>query len=109
VNNHLIDLEFKVSGDSYSVELRAGVEGKAQDIIITTNIPAFDPHRYDRYRQACRKLYDRARLGLKSISVTTAVDLAQIRQNLDESADNLLDTLRCPQTRNRTAGTNCHL
>jgi uncharacterized protein YjbI with pentapeptide repeats len=91
--NNIIELKFEPLGDSYSVELTGKVEGKEADIVRKTKIPAFDPTRYDRYQQACRKLYDRnSRLGLKLIKVTTAADLSKIRQDLDESVANLLDT-----------------
>jgi uncharacterized protein YjbI with pentapeptide repeats len=92
--NNIIELKFEpIAGDAYHVELRGGIEGKSPEVILTTQIPAFDPNRYYLYQQACRKLYDRhARIGLKSTSVITAEDLAQVRQNLDTSAANLLDT-----------------
>ncbi len=92
--NNIVELKFEpIAGDAYNVELRGGIEGKSPEVILTTQIPAFDPNRYRLYQQACRKLYDRhARIGLKSKSVITAEDLAQVRQNLDTSAANLLDT-----------------
>jgi hypothetical protein len=91
--SNIIEVKFERLEDAYSVEFTGKVEGKEADIVRKTKIPAFDPSRYHRYQQACRKLYDRnSRLGEKSKKVTTAADLAKIRQDLDESAANLLDT-----------------
>ena len=92
--NNFVELKFEpIAGDAYNIELRGGIEGKLPEVILTTQIPAFDPNCYRLYQQACRKLYDRqARIGLKSKSVITTADLAQVRQNLDISAANLLDT-----------------
>jgi uncharacterized protein YjbI with pentapeptide repeats len=92
--NNIIELKFERLEDVYSVELTGKEEGKEADIIRKAKIPAFDPNRYDRYQQACRNLYERnSRLEFVSSHVTTAADLAKIRQDLDESATNLLDTL----------------
>jgi Pentapeptide repeats (8 copies)/AAA ATPase domain len=85
MNNNAIDLEFKLVGDCYSVGLRG------KDVILTTNIPAFDPDRYHHYRQAYWKLFKRnSRINGQSTNVITLEDLATIRQNLDKSATNLL-------------------
>jgi hypothetical protein len=92
--NNLVELKFEpIAGNAYNVELRGGIEGRSPEVILTTQIPAFDPDRCRLYQQACR-LYNRhVRIGLKSKSVITAEDLTQVRQNLDTSAVNLLDTL----------------
>jgi AAA ATPase domain len=85
MNNNAIDLEFKLLGDCYTVGLRG------KNVILTTNIPAFDPDRYHHYRQAYWKLFKRnSRINGRSTNVITLEDLATIRQNLDNSATNLL-------------------
>jgi uncharacterized protein YjbI with pentapeptide repeats len=88
--NKFIELEFQpTGGDTYSVKLQGGTEGKQPEVIIHKSVPAFDPEYYRKYQQACRQ-HEQTRLGLKSAQVKTAEDLAQIRQHVKDSATDLL-------------------
>ena len=88
--NKFIELEFQPTGNGvYSVKLQGGTDGKSPEVIIQKSVPAFDPEYYRKYQQACRQ-HEQTRLGLKSIEVKTAEDIAQIRQQVKQSATDLL-------------------
>jgi hypothetical protein len=91
--SNAIELEFKQNAEgAYSVVYRSSLAGKLSTILETT-IPCFDRNPYVDYQEAYWQQYPQARLGVKEVNVRTQDDLNRIKQQLDESATNVLQML----------------
>jgi WD40 repeat protein len=92
--SNVIELEFKQNANgAYDVVSRSGLAGQKEDTILVTAIPCFDPAQYLAYQEAYWQLYPQARLGVKEVIVQTQDDLNRIKQQLDDSAANVLQML----------------
>jgi uncharacterized protein YjbI with pentapeptide repeats len=86
--SNAIELEFKQNANSaYDVVFRSGLA------ILGATIPCFDPNPYVAYQEAYWQLYPQARIGVKEVIVQTQDDLNRIKQQLNESAANVLQML----------------
>jgi uncharacterized protein YjbI with pentapeptide repeats len=92
--NNVIELEFKQNAEGvYNVVFRGGLAGQKEDTILETTIPCFDPNCYVAYQQACRQQDPQNRLGPGRVTVQTQDDLNRIKQQLDDSAADVLQML----------------
>jgi hypothetical protein len=92
--SNVIELEFKQNANgAYDVVSRSGLAAQKEDTILVTAIPCFDPAQYLAYQEAYWQLYPQARLGVKEVIVQTQDDLNRIKQQIDESAVNVLQML----------------
>ncbi len=91
MQNNSIELKFVPIGGSYHVELRSSIAGQPS-LVKDIDLPTFDSRQYCNYQAACLKLYDRLRLGVRSVTVLTSEELARIRGELVDAANNVLGT-----------------